>query len=432
VDGGGDDPIVPPPPAGPDKTALIAAIDAANTAKSDVAVDTLAENVPTGTFWVIQAEMDALDTALAAARAVRNDTAATEAQVDQAKTNLTNATTAFTGQKKAGTYAGTSSTVWARTVTAGSYLSQFGAVAADSSGSIYAAGDQSGTGNYNYGSGTVTGTSGSSNAVLVKYNATGTALWARTVTTGIDSSQFSAAAADSSGNVYAAGYQSGAGNYNYGSGNIAGTFSSGYNAVLVKYTADGTTQWARTVMAGSSNSLFSAAAADSSGNIYAAGYQVGAGAYNYGSGNISGTSYSHNAVLVKYAADGTALWARTVTTGSDPSQFSAVAADSSGTVYATGVQRGTNSYNYGSGTVTGTSYGDNAVLVKYNAAGTAQWAKTVTKGNSASSFNAVAADSSGTVYAAGYQTGTGAYNYGSGDIAGTGTSRNAVLVKYAQ
>jgi outer membrane protein assembly factor BamB len=173
---------------------------------------------------------------------------------------------------------------------------------------------------------------------------------------------------------------------------------------------------------------------DSSGTIYAAGYQQGTGNYNYGSGNIAGTAASiNNAVLVKYDPSGTAQWAKTVTTGSSLSGFSAVAADSSGTVYAAGVQRGTGSYTYGGVSATGTANSNNAVLVKYDPSGTAQWAKTVTAGSDASGFNAVATDVSGSVYAAGSQYGTGAYNYGSGNIAGTNSGgSNAVLVKYVQ
>jgi outer membrane protein assembly factor BamB len=413
-----------------DKTALAAAIDAANAAKNGVAVDTAAVNVLVGTFWVTPAEMDALNAALAAGQAVRNDASAAAAQVDEAKTTLTTATATFNSQKKAGTSTGTGSTVWARTVTAGNNNSYFSAVTADSSGNVYAAGGQSGTGNYNYGSGTITGTYSHENAVLVKYDSSGTAQWAKTVTAGSNNSWFNAVAVDSSGNVYAAGYQYDTGTYIYGSGvSVAGTYSE-ENAVLVKYDSSGTALWARTVTAGSNISEFNAVAVDSSGNIYAAGHQNGTGNYNYGSGTITGT-YSHeNAVLVKYDSSGTAQWAKTVTTGSSASRFNATVVDSSGNIYAAGYQYGTGNYNYGSGNIAGTgSVGDNAVLVKYDSSGTAQWAKTVTAGNS-SMFNAAAVDSSGNIYAAGYQQGTSNYNYGSGNIAGTYNSFNAVLVKY--
>jgi hypothetical protein len=306
-------------------------------------------------------------------------------------------------------------------------------VAADSSGSVYAAGVQQGNGIYNYGGGaSATGAySGGINAVLVKYNAEGTAQWAGTVTAGNNKSAFNAVATHSSGSVYAAGYQYGNDTYTYGgSASATGTYPIGTNAVLVKYNASGTAQWAKTVT-GSGMSEFRAVAVDASGNVYAAGYQYGTGNYDYGSGNITGTSPYSNAVLVKYDADGTVLWAKTITAGNLDSGFNAAAVDSSGNIYAAGAQLGNGAYNYGSGNITGSSYTTyNAVLVKYNASGTVQWAKTVTEGSSLSAFYTVAADASGGVYAAGYQSGTGAYNYGSGNIAGTYIGGNAVLVKY--
>jgi hypothetical protein len=70
------------------------------------------------------------------------------------------------------------------------------------------------------------------------------------------------------------------------------------------------------------------------------------------------------------------------------------------------------------------------VLVKYNAAGDAQWARSVEAGSSASLFNSVAVDGAA-VYAAGGQSDAGIYNYGDGKTAqGTASGTNVVLVKY--
>jgi len=259
---------------------------------------------------------------------------------------------------------------WAKTVSAGSSDSRFYAVAADSSGNVYAAGYQVGTGAYTYGAGvSAKGTNSGENVVLVKYNASGTAQWAKTVSAGSSASdsEFNAVAADSSGNVYAAGYQLGTGAYTYGAGVSAQGTSSSRNVVLVKYDASGTAQWAKTVSAGSGTSVFTAVVADSSGNVYAAGTQSGTGAYTYGAGvSAQGTYASNNVVLVKYNASGTAQWAKTVSAGSSGSYFNAVAADSSGNVYAAGYQSGTDSYTYNPGiSAQGTYSSYNAVLVKY-------------------------------------------------------------------
>jgi len=71
-------------------------------------------------------------------------------------------------------------------------------------------------------------------------------------------------------------------------------------------------------------------------------------------------------------------------------------------------------------------------VVKYNSSGVAQWAKTIMAGTNIASFDGVAVDSGGNVYAVGYQYGTGNYNYGSGNIMGTSTDFNPVVVNYGK
>jgi hypothetical protein len=85
------------------KTALNAALETAAAAKSGIAVDTDAANVPEGTQWVSQAAMDALDAAIAAAQAVAQKTDAAQAEADTAVTALNAAVTTFNNAKQTGT-----------------------------------------------------------------------------------------------------------------------------------------------------------------------------------------------------------------------------------------------------------------------------------------------------------------------------------------
>jgi len=381
--------------------------------------------------------------------------------------------------------------IYAKTITAGTDGSQFFGVAVDSSGNVYAAGSQSRNGAYNYGSGNINGTSNGSNSVLVKYNSSGTAQWAKTITKTINNMYggpvFSSVTVDSSGNVYVAGSQYGNGSLItcYYSDNVYITGKANYyNPVLVKYNSSGIVQWAKTNTAGTLGAAFNGITVDASGNVYAIGWQ-GANSYNYGSGDIAGSSTSSmNSVIVKYNSSGVCQWAKTITVGTGYSKFNGVAVDTSGNVYAVGEQEGTGAYNYGSGDIAGPSTSSNSVIVnvivKYNSSGVCQWAKTIagtdggwnrftgvavdssgvyavgflpatgvynsmlvkydsfgscqwakiiTAGIGNSQFNGVAVDSSG-VYAVGHQEGTGAYNYENKNISGTSSSYNSVLVKY--
>ena len=132
----------------------------------------------------------------------------------------------------------------------------------------------------------------------------------------------------SDGSVYAAGYILRTGTYNFGNSVTAtGTYSNGGNIVLVKYDSFGVAQWAQTVTAGSINSVdsffTSVSAVASDGSVYAAGYILGTGTYNFGNSvTATGTSTGGiNIVLVKYDSSGVAQWAQTVTAGSDSSMF---------------------------------------------------------------------------------------------------------------
>jgi hypothetical protein len=333
--------------------------------------------------------------------------------------------------------------LWAQTVSAGTgtSASDFNGVSVASDGSVYAAGDIFGTGAYNFGPSVMSqGTCTSSNIVLVKYNSSGAAQWARTVTAGSDQSSFSSVSVTSDGSaVYAAGYIYGTGTYNFGNGVTATGTYIGSNVVLVQYNSStGVAQWARTLTAGSNVSSFSSVAEASDGSVYAAGYIYGTGTYNFGNGvTAAGPTNGPNLVLVKYSNTGLAQWARTVA-GSDQSSFNGVSVASDGlSVYAAGYIAGTGTYDFGNSVISAGTYtnGGSVVLVKYDSiSGFAQWAQTVTAGPGDSLFTSVSAvTSDGSVYAAGYIQGAGAYTFGIGVPPITGTSTdgiNMVLVKY--
>jgi hypothetical protein len=347
---------------------------------------------------------------------------------------------------------------WAQTVKVGSSDSSFNGVSfnsvfAASDGTVYAAGYIYGTGTYDFGNSvTATGAYGYYNPVLVKYSSSGFAQWAQTVTSGNDKSSFNSISVSSDGSVYAAGYINGTGTYDFGNGVTANGTYMFDNIVLVKYNSAGVAQWAQTVTAGSSNSSFNSVSVASDGSVYAAGYIMGTGTYNFGNNVTStGTSRYYNPILVKFSSYGLAQWAQTVTAGSEQSSFNSVSVAVDGSVYAAGYI-GSGTYDFGNSvTATGTAISQafprsdvvlitvpvNIVLVKYNSSGVAQWAQTVTAGSSNSFFNSVSVASDGSVYAAGSMA-TGVFNFGN-DVTAAGLenssimpfSYNLILVKYS-
>lgn len=329
---------------------------------------------------------------------------------------------------------------WAKTVTGGSNNSKFNSVSIDSSGNIYAAGYITGTETFNFGDGvTAKGTYSDRNIVLVKYNASGTALWAKTVFSGTSFSEFTSVTVDINGNIYTAGRVAGTGLVDYGDGQQITGFSNS-SILLVKYSSTGQTQWAKTFVSrpSSGDAYYHSLTVDAEGNVYAAG--EGSGSYNFGN-NI--TANSTGALLVKYDTNGIAQWASSsiseyvLNEGGHwvllygPARYYSVGIDSSGNIYTVGylkqgVSFGNNVYIWGS-----SSY-KQSVIVKYNSSGVAQWARSVSSAPDYSEFNSISVDNTGNIYTAGYIFGSSVHDFGNG-VTAKGVDAdgwNSVLVKY--
>jgi uncharacterized delta-60 repeat protein len=288
-------------------------------------------------------------------------------------------------------------------------------VATDSDGNIYCAGSTTGA------LGETNG--GGQDAFVMKLNSAGSTVWitqlgATTTATGGDNSGDDSCygvAVDSDGNVYCAGFTSGA----LGEGN------GGSNDIFVlKLNSSGALQWATqlgdtTVDSGGNNNGMDHCmdvAVDSSGNVYCSGYTSGAvGESNGGSSDV---------VLVKLNSAGALQWVTqlggtTVAAGGDNSggdYCEGVAFDVSGNVYCSGVSYGgLGEANGGNGDV---------FVMKVNSAGSLQWVTQLGGATTASGGDnsgietgfALTLDTAANIYVAGYSSGAlGESNGGSKD-----------------
>jgi hypothetical protein len=100
--GNGDD-TTKVEPAAANKASLESAITAAEAEKALVAISVDGSDVASGKDWVTQAVMDTFDAVIAAAKAVKDNTAATQAEVDAALSVLNAARATFGGAKAPGT-----------------------------------------------------------------------------------------------------------------------------------------------------------------------------------------------------------------------------------------------------------------------------------------------------------------------------------------
>ncbi|MBN2158064.1 MAG: hypothetical protein JW807_01620, partial [Spirochaetes bacterium] len=325
---------------------------------------------------------------------------------------------------------------WAQTVTADNH-SLFNSVAIASDGSVYAAGQLVGTGTCNFGNGvTATGTTDAT-FLLVKYNSSGVAQWAQTVTaegTSDASSNVNGVTVAPDGSVYATG-TIGSGIYDFGNGvTVSGVSGSWMNILLVKYDSSGAAQWAQTVTEGEHSKSNSVSVA-SDGSVYITGH-IGNGTFNFGNGvtaNAILDGVPEHFFLVKYNSSGVAQWARTATeTEVSVTGGCGVTVLSDGSVFVAGYFAGNDTPNFGNNvTVSINYYVINVVLVKYNSSGVAQWAQGVTA-NISSAFLSVAVAPDSSIYAAGAMMyGTGTCNFGNGVTAtAPWEDENILLVKY--
>jgi uncharacterized delta-60 repeat protein len=229
------------------------------------------------------------------------------------------------------------------------------AVATDSSNNAYVVGRTNSTG------------AGSSDWLIVKYNADGAVQWQRTLGDA-NYSPANAVAVDSSDNIYVAGYKEDAG--------------GAEDLILAKYNSSGTIQWQRVLDNSTSERAF-AVAVDSSDNVYLFGYSVSVGA--------GGTDF----FLAKYNSSGTIQWQRALGSASGNAQGRSVKLDSSDNIYVTGYTAQT-----GAGA-------DDVLLAKYNSSGTLQWQRTL-GGSGLDRSYGIVIDSNGNSYAVGQTRSAGA------------------------
>ena len=336
--------------------------------------------------------------------------------------------------------------LWARRL-GGLASDQAGLVSTDSSGNIVVAGGYSSNPLTIFAAnGTMAFTlanAGSFDTFVVKYNSDGTPLWARRIGGGGDDF-ISRITTDSSGNIVVVGqYDSSSLTIYNENGTTAFTLTNlgGIDAVVVKYDSAGTPQFARRIGGSSADRLWSVST-DSSGNIVVAGqYDSSSLTIFAADGNPSFTtltnSGSNDVFIVKYDSTGTPLWARRLG-GTGDDQVRSVSIDLSGNIVVAGQYASSPLTIFAAdGTMAFTLANaglSDAFVVKYNSAGTPQWARRVGTVGAVRANSVTSTDSSGNIVVAGFCTANSVIIYNAnGTTAFTlanGANQDGFVVKY--
>ncbi len=258
----------------------------------------------------------------------------------------------------------------------------------DNNGNIYLTGYYSST-SFSFGATTLNNVSDTNSSYLddiflVKYDASGNVIWAKTHGGNhIDESR--GISIDTSGNIYITGYF-GSVSIDFGTTTLTNTstFIQKYDIFMVKYDPSGNVIWAKST-GGERDEYGENILIDLSGNIYTIGTfsspSIICGTdtlINASALNIPPYTYNPTAdvFIVKYNPMGNVIWAKSFG-GLEHDYSYDIASDQSGNVYVTGASN-SDSINFGTISLNnkyGNSY--SSFIVKFDSVGNILWAKLI-------------------------------------------------------
>lgn len=265
----------------------------------------------------------------------------------------------------------------------------------DAAGNVYLTGHYRSP-SYTFGTTTLTNASSSGTVAdifIAKYDANGNFQWAKSH--GGSSFDFGQSICnDANGNVYLTGSF-------FSSAITFGTTTLTTPGVFVtKYASDGTVMWAKSPGGSSANSICT----DINGNIFVTG-EFQSASMTFGTtvlNNTISSGSSNDIFILKYASNGSALWAKSA--GGNKNDFCySISIDASGNAYITGIFESA-TINFGTAALTnannsGTTY--DIYLVKYSTNGDVLWANAA--GGASDDFGqGVSADTNGNIFMTGY------------------------------
>jgi len=260
-------------------------------------------------------------------------------------------------------------------------------------------------------------------AIIVKYNNSGEVVWKKNF--GCNSFNEYESVAAVPGGVVAAGYSQISCSSGVGDGDWAGVpCRGGVDAIIVKYDSNGNILWKK-VFGGSRGDRYNSVIAVS-GGIVAAGMSSIAGDGDWEGVAAKGTDDhgGQDAIIVKYDNDGEVVWKHNFG-GISSNEFYSVTEVPGGLV-AAGTSMAA-SFNTGDWEGVAAKGGYDAIAVKYDNAGNLVWKKSF-GGSDWDLYYSVTAVSGG-IIAAGYSA---SQSFGNGDwdgVAGNG-GQDAIAVKY--
>jgi hypothetical protein len=209
-----------------------------------------------------------------------------------------------------------------------------------------------------------------------------------------------------------------------------GTGSSGRDAMLIKFDGNGVRQWA-TYYGGNQEDQAFGLATDVDGNVYMAGRALSGGGIAT-AGSHKSSTFSNDAFLVKFNANGVRQWGTYYGSQFSPEDGVACAVDANGNVYlvgnCTGSTEGIATPGAHQASIGGAT---DAFIVKFNSSGVRQWG-TFFGGAGNDFVTGCSVDNNGNVFVSGYTNSAGGISTpGSHQPAQASVNYDSYLAKFS-
>ncbi|MCF8296448.1 MAG: T9SS type A sorting domain-containing protein [Saprospiraceae bacterium] len=263
-------------------------------------------------------------------------------------------------------------------------------ICTDASGNVYVAGYFTSP-SITFGTTSIIGPS----MFIVKYDALGNVLWAKSVgatsygsTVGIST--------DTNGNVYISGYFH-TPSITFGAFTLMNDLATYADIFVVKYDSNGNVLWAKSA-GGTSDDFCTSMFTDANGNMHITGrfYSPSITFGTISLTNIDSSLHGADIFIVKYDESGNVLWAKSAG-GVKTEIGQGISIDANKNVYVTGFFNST-SISFGTTTLTNVGFSD-IFIVKYDPNGNVLWAKSA-GGAEGEGGKSITIDSNGGIYMA--------------------------------
>jgi hypothetical protein len=255
-------------------------------------------------------------------------------------------------------------------------------VASDTSGNVYVTGDFNGTVDFDPGPEIVNLTAvGFGDTFVLKLTESGEFEWVRHFA-GPYGQLAASISIDSDGNVVASGSFAGSVDFDPTASHATLSTNGGYSVYVAKLNSAGDLLWVHDMCSDTTTNLFGKSVVDTSNNVYATGYFVGAVDFDPGPGvaYLRTSGVSPATFIVKLDSDGGFLWARQISSGDYTSSATglSVSTGAGSAVVVAGYFAGTVDFDPGVAVQDRTTTGYNdGFVAKLDSSGGFSWVRTI-------------------------------------------------------